>query len=76
MTPKWLNLNNVLGYWNKNPDLCFHFNNPKHCSNSIAMEYRLGLDLGIGLSLSLRLGLGLSLGLDLGLDLSLSLRKA
>ena len=29
--------NNVLGYWNENPDFMFRFNNPKHCSNSIIL---------------------------------------
>ena len=37
MTPKLLNLNNVLGYWNENPDSCFRFNNPKQCSNWIIL---------------------------------------
>ena len=37
MTPKWSNLNIVLGYWNENPDSCFRFNNPKQCSNWIIL---------------------------------------
>ena len=37
MTPKLSNLNIVLGYWNENPDSCFHFNNPKQCSNWIIL---------------------------------------
>ena len=37
MIPKLSSLNIVLGYWNENPDSCFHFNNPKQCSNWIIL---------------------------------------
>ena len=37
MTPKWSNLNIVLGYWNENMNQNFRFNNPKQCSNWIIL---------------------------------------